>query len=82
MHKGEEIDLKADKSVVNTVDLIPNGEWEILSHSTVKHKGVYSCCPNNTYPSIDVNFTIRRLAGSHAATMVIPVIGTYSYLNN
>uniref|UniRef100_A0A6P7GV31 Neuronal acetylcholine receptor subunit alpha-7-like n=1 Tax=Diabrotica virgifera virgifera TaxID=50390 RepID=A0A6P7GV31_DIAVI len=74
MHKGEEIDIVAEKNVVNVDDLIPNGEWEILSHSTVKHKGVYACCPNNTYPSVDINFTIRRLAGSHAASMVIPVI--------
>uniref|UniRef100_A0A6P7GDY5 Neuronal acetylcholine receptor subunit alpha-5-like n=1 Tax=Diabrotica virgifera virgifera TaxID=50390 RepID=A0A6P7GDY5_DIAVI len=72
---GEEIDIVAEKNVVNVDDLIPNGEWEILSHSTVKHKGVYACCPNNTYPSVDINFTIRRLAGSHAASMVIPVIG-------
>ncbi|CAG9863122.1 unnamed protein product [Phyllotreta striolata] len=74
MHKGEEIDVKVDKNMVSTTDLIPNGEWEILSHSTVRHKGVYACCPNSTYPSVDVTFTIKRLAGSHAATAVIPTI--------
>ncbi|XP_056633250.1 neuronal acetylcholine receptor subunit alpha-3-like [Diorhabda sublineata] len=74
MHKGEEIDMVIDKSVLNTEELLPNGEWEILGHSTVKHRGIYPCCPNNTYPSIDVNISIKRLAGSHAASMVIPCI--------
>ena len=71
-HTGEELNLEID---VITEDLVPNGEWKLINTSAYKHPGVYECCPNNTYPSVDLSFKIQRLSGSHTASVVFSAIG-------
>ncbi|XP_063932851.1 neuronal acetylcholine receptor subunit alpha-2-like [Zophobas morio] len=70
-HTGEELNLEID---VITEDLVPNGEWKLINTSAYKHPGVYECCPNNTYPSVDLSFKIQRLSGSHTASVVFSAI--------
>ncbi|CAH1164662.1 unnamed protein product [Phaedon cochleariae] len=74
VHKGEELNIKLMKNVVNMDDLIHNGEWKISSYSSVRNSGKYACCPNDTYPSIEISFKVKRLSGSHAAGIVIPIL--------
>ncbi|KAG5872522.1 hypothetical protein JTB14_004396 [Gonioctena quinquepunctata] len=74
VHKGEELDIKFAKEILSTEDLEPNGEWKLVSHSAIKNAGKYKCCPNDTYPSIEISLNIKRLSGSHAAGFVIPVL--------
>ncbi|KAJ8924335.1 hypothetical protein NQ315_007131 [Exocentrus adspersus] len=74
VHKGEELDLKITKDVVSLKAMEANGEWEIEAVSTKKYAGHYKCCPNVTFPSVEVNFKIKRLHGAHAASVIIPTI--------
>ncbi|KAJ8979083.1 hypothetical protein NQ317_015072 [Molorchus minor] len=74
VYKGEELDIQIYGSVVNTDELEPNGEWEILNTTAKRHPGNHACCPNTTYPSIEILFQIGRLSGAHAASVVIPTI--------
>nr|ACP31310.1 nicotinic acetylcholine receptor a9 subunit [Tribolium castaneum] len=74
VHSGEELDIQVAKNAINTEDLVPNGEWELVESRIVKHPGIFKCCPNNTYPSINFSFRIRRLAGAHAASVILPAI--------
>lgn len=75
VHKGEELDLKLLNNVIVQSSMEPNGEWEIDSYTTKKFAGHYKCCPNITYPSIEIKFKIKRLHGAHAASVIIPTIG-------
>lgn len=74
VHKGEEINLKIVKPIVDIEDMEPNGEWELVSFEGIKHRGNYTCCPNSTYPSIDVIFEIRRHSSAHAINVVLPLL--------
>lgn len=75
VHSGEEIDLAITKPGISKEDLISNGEWEMIGSNVYKHPGKFKCCPNNTYPSINFSFKIRRLTGAHTASAVLPAIG-------
>ncbi|XP_023017447.2 nicotinic acetylcholine receptor alpha 9 subunit isoform X1 [Leptinotarsa decemlineata] len=85
IHKGEELDLKFAKDILGTEELEPNGEWQLVSQSAVKNAGKYKCCPNETYPSIEISMNIKRLSSSHAASFVVPtlagVILTFIFLS-
>ncbi|XP_074036962.1 nicotinic acetylcholine receptor alpha 9 subunit isoform X3 [Leptinotarsa decemlineata] len=78
IHKGEELDLKFAKDILGTEELEPNGEWQLVSQSAVKNAGKYKCCPNETYPSIEISMNIKRLSSSHAASFVVPTLVTFS----
>ncbi|KAK9702997.1 Neurotransmitter-gated ion-channel ligand binding domain [Popillia japonica] len=73
VHSGEEIDFRfANKPV--TMDTVPNGEWDLVNVTVDRHNGNYSCCPNNTYPSLAYIFTIQRRPSYHEATLITPAI--------
>lgn len=74
VHKGEDLKLKMLTPTVDLEDMEPNGEWELLSFNTVYHRGNYSCCPNSTYPSIDIIFEIERRSAPHAVNVVLPLL--------
>ncbi|KAJ8962670.1 hypothetical protein NQ318_001064 [Aromia moschata] len=74
VHKGEELNLRLVKDVMSTVDMEPNGEWEIANWTAKRNPGIYKCCPNTTYPSVEIVFNLKRLSGAHAASVVIPTI--------
>ncbi|CAG9766342.1 unnamed protein product [Ceutorhynchus assimilis] len=74
VHKGEEVNLKFITPVIDTEDLETNGEWELVSFKGVRHRGNYSCCPNSTYPSVDVVLEIKRNSHTHAINVVLPLI--------
>ncbi|XP_018562155.1 neuronal acetylcholine receptor subunit alpha-5-like [Anoplophora glabripennis] len=73
VQKGEELDIKLLKEVVSQKAMEPNGEWEIESYTAKKYAGRY-CCPNVTFPSIEIKFKINRLHGAHAASIIIPTV--------
>lgn len=75
VHSGEELDLQISKDALNTDDLIYNGEWDLIDTNVFKHPGIYKCCPNNTYPSINYSFKIQRISGAHTASVILPAFG-------
>ncbi|XP_076267671.1 acetylcholine receptor subunit alpha-type acr-7-like [Rhynchophorus ferrugineus] len=74
IYKGEDLKLKLLTPMVDLEDMEPNGEWELLSFNAIYHKGNYSCCPNSTYPSIDIVFEIKRHSAAHTVNVVLPLL--------
>lgn len=75
VHKGEEMDLQVTRNSVDKRDLTSNGEWKIEVQDVKKNVGKYECCPNDTFPSIQITFQLKRLSGAHTATVVVPTLG-------
>lgn len=75
VNNGEEINFTIPKTPVSKEDYEPNGSWDLISINVTKNPGIYSCCPNNTYPSLSYAFTFRRHSGLHTATVFIPALG-------
>jgi hypothetical protein len=59
-----------------------NREWELISAESSRDSGLYSCCPNDTFPSITFKFVLRRHSGSYTAIVVVPAAGEYKYDDN
>lgn len=75
VHSGEELNITINpKNPISLDDLAENGEFELVSVKVVRNPGIYKCCPNNTYPSLNYIFTIKRYASAIAATYVIPAV--------
>ncbi|KAJ8928679.1 hypothetical protein NQ314_018732, partial [Rhamnusium bicolor] len=71
IHKAEELDIDLIHNAVYTKTLEPNGEWEIVYNTQKMFKGRVN---NITYTSIEFIFHIKRLAGAHAASVIVPTI--------
>ena len=54
--------------------LIPNSEFELVSVTTTARNVVYSCCPDNPYPTILYEFTLQRHASASVASVIVPLI--------
>lgn len=52
-----------------------NREWELISITSYRNSGQYSCCPNDTYPSVTFQMVLQRHSGSYTAIVVSPAIG-------
>ncbi|KAL3285895.1 hypothetical protein HHI36_000415 [Cryptolaemus montrouzieri] len=74
MHNGEELNLKFAKPAFSLEDMQPNGNWELISITPRRNSGQFECCPNNTYPSLEYIFLIKRMSAIHASTIVIPAV--------
>lgn len=74
IHSGEELNLRFASPAFSLADMDQNGQWDVLAVETQRNSGKYKCCPNNTYPSLEYRFIIKRHAGIHTATIVIPAL--------
>lgn len=75
VHSGEEMNFTIQKPPYSFDNFIPNSEWELVKLEVTTSKGLFKCCPNNTYPSFYYHFTIKRHNGAHVATIFIPALG-------
>jgi len=55
-----------------------NREWELISAKSSRDPGVYSCCPDDTFPSVTFTFVLQRHSGSYTAIVVVPAAGEYN----
>jgi len=55
-----------------------NREWELISVKSSRDPGVYSCCPDDTFPSVTFTFVLQRHSGSYTAIVVVPAAGEYN----
>ncbi|CAH0551481.1 unnamed protein product [Brassicogethes aeneus] len=74
VHKGEEVNILHHNPIADTEDLETDGEWALKKVGVHRNPGHYDFHPNSTYPSIEVSFEIKRMHGSHSATVLIPSI--------
>ena len=55
-----------------------NREWELISVNSSRDPGVYSCCPDDTFPTVTFKFVLQRHSGSYTAIVVAPAVGEYN----
>ncbi|CAD7086208.1 unnamed protein product [Hermetia illucens] len=73
VHKGEEIDYQTLMSGIERSKLQHN-EWKIVNTYVKKNPGNYSCCPDETYPSLHYTFIIERHSASEQAFILAPAM--------
>lgn len=59
---------------MDSSDLEEDLEWSLVSFKSVYHKGNYTCCPNSTYPSVDIILEVKRNSNSHSINVVLPLL--------
>ena len=77
-----QVDLKHIHSSENLVeigmnlkDYYPSGEWDILHVPAERHARIYECCPDEIYPDIFFNITLRRKTLFYTVNLIIPCVG-------
>ncbi|XP_046399272.1 acetylcholine receptor subunit alpha-type acr-16-like isoform X1 [Ischnura elegans] len=73
-HHGEAVDIKMSDAGYSLDDYVQSKEWELKNVTALVNVSVYECCPNETYPTAEYTFIIKRHASAYAATVVIPVL--------
>lgn len=74
MSPAEHIDYNNKTLSVNTKDCQPNHTWKMLKAKAVKVSKTYSCCPNETYPTINFTFDLERHSGVMEVLFFFPAI--------
>ncbi|XP_046457956.1 acetylcholine receptor subunit alpha-L1-like isoform X1 [Daphnia pulex] len=81
-HNGLQMDLRhinsSDNLVeigINLKDYYPSVEWDIISVPAERHEKFYECCPNEFYPDIFFNMTLRRKTLFYTVNLIIPCVG-------
>lgn len=72
---GEEMNIVVNDKSISKGDFTENPEYALINATITKHDGKFKCCPNNTFPSINIHFMLKRTASSVAAVYIIPAIG-------
>ena len=78
---GTKIDLRH----INDTEIIERGtdlseyyqnvEWDIMQASARRNVITYTCCPNDFYPDVTFNFTLRRKPLFYTVNLILPCIG-------
>lgn len=81
-HNGLQMDLRhinsSDNLVeigINLKDYYPSVECDIISVPAERHEKFYECCPNEFYPDIFFNMTLRRKTLFYTVNLIIPCVG-------
>lgn len=80
VHSGEELDFKFLNPAVSYEDYVENPEFNLLNVSVYKHPGHFNCCPDNTYPSLNFHFILKRHYADIAAAYIVPAISKFFLL--
>lgn len=73
-HTGEDVNVSLQEPGIYITQYNTNREWELISVKSSRDPGVYSCCPNDTFPSVTFQFVLQRHSGSYTAIVVVPAI--------
>jgi nicotinic acetylcholine receptor len=52
-----------------------NVEWDIMTIPAMRRERFYNCCPNDPYPDITFNITLRRKTLFYTVNLIIPCVG-------
>ncbi|KAM3966648.1 nicotinic acetylcholine receptor subunit alpha 9 [Aphomia sociella] len=75
MHKGEQVNFTFyNMQPVITNDFQNGPSWKLMRVANERLPGIYSCCPNDTYPMLKYTFVLKREAAGPAAIVVVPSI--------
>lgn len=74
MSPAEHIDYNNKTLSINAKDCQPNHTWKILKAKAVKVSKTYSCCPNETYPTINFTFDLERHSGVMEVLFIFPAM--------
>ncbi|PSN46711.1 hypothetical protein C0J52_14444 [Blattella germanica] len=73
-YAGEQINISFSNKGIGKYNYDSNREWELLSTSATREVKKFSCCPNETYPSVTFEFVLKRHSGIYASTVIVPAI--------
>ncbi|XP_003700113.1 nicotinic acetylcholine receptor alpha9 subunit [Megachile rotundata] len=73
-HSGEEVNFNLDKKPYDIGGFMNNSQWDFKVLDAYKLLKKYKCCPNDTYPIIVYEFSVRRHHGMLHTTYVTPAI--------
>ncbi|XP_002734328.2 neuronal acetylcholine receptor subunit alpha-10-like [Saccoglossus kowalevskii] len=71
-YDGSVIDLEINPASGSLSNYIPNGEWNLMGVSVIKHAVYYTCCPQ-PYPHITYTFVMQRRPLFYIFTILMPV---------
>ncbi|GAB0094325.1 Neurotransmitter-gated ion-channel ligand-binding domain [Sergentomyia squamirostris] len=74
INTGEEINFFGAKNTVDSQDSLLNHDWKLLSITMKKNTGNYSCCPNQTFPSLRYNLILERHSSTYTVYLLIPTL--------
>lgn len=80
MHTGEEINYNAQKTSVFTSDARLHKDWKLNSARVEPQRGNFSCCPNQTFPSLKYTFSIERHSSSQVAMILTPAMSKIFFI--
>ncbi|NP_001166023.1 nicotinic acetylcholine receptor alpha 9 subunit precursor [Nasonia vitripennis] len=73
-HTGEEISFDFKNSSIDMSNYRENNEWKILNYTASKKNPKYSCCPNETFPSLLLDFELARHPTMLHAAYITPAV--------
>lgn len=75
MHSGELLNFTFYKRHPVVLDDYRDGPgWKLIKVDNARLPGIYTCCPNNTYPMLQYTFILKREAAGLAAIVVVPSV--------
>jgi len=78
---ADKIDLRhindTEQSIERGTDLseyYQNVEWDIMQANARRNVKTYICCPNDFYPDVTFNFTLRRKPLFYTVNLILPCV--------
>lgn len=72
MSPGEHIDYDNKTLKAEISEAQPNPTWNLVKATTKRVSKTYSCCPNQTFPTLYFNFKIERHSGVMEVLFLFP----------
>lgn len=75
---SNEISYVTSKLSLTSDYAFDHNEWKMISASIKHDPGKVICCPNQTYPTLKLNFIIERHSAVHTALILSPALSKSS----
>ncbi|PAV57982.1 hypothetical protein WR25_04425 [Diploscapter pachys] len=73
-YDGSKIDIQLGSETGDMSNYVMNTEWNVLRINAEKNPIIYSCCPNDPYPIVDILITIERRPMFYVFNLIIPCV--------
>ncbi|XP_011495908.1 PREDICTED: neuronal acetylcholine receptor subunit alpha-2-like [Ceratosolen solmsi marchali] len=73
-HTGEEISFDFRQRSINMLTFTPHKQWLIRNYTARKYSPKFNCCPNDTFPTLIVDFNLQRHSSMIHAVFVTPAV--------
>ncbi|PAV79781.1 hypothetical protein WR25_11116 isoform C [Diploscapter pachys] len=73
-YDGSKIDIQLGSETGDMSNYVMNTEWNVLRINAEKNPIIYSCCPNDPYPIVDILITIERRPMFYVFNLITPCV--------